>query len=204
MVRNGVMSVKIKYLSRILALGLLAAGCGQSFTPKPRGYFRIDLPQKEYHRLEGDYPYSFEIPDYSKVNPYKGQWKDTDTSGYWINIEFPAFKSRIHLTYKMVNDNLAPLINDAHTFAYKHSILADAIAQSEYVDTLSDVYGILFDIKGNTASSVQFYVTDSVRHFLRGALYFDTEPNKDSLAPVIQYLRIDIERIIESLTWVKI
>jgi gliding motility-associated lipoprotein GldD len=193
----------VKYLISISFM-IWFLGCTQDYTPKPRAYYRIDLPIKEYHLLSGDFPYSFEYPMYARINPYQGKWKGTDTSDYWINVEFPQFKSRIHLTYKTVKNNLANLIEDAHTYAYKHSIKADAIIQSEFVDSLANVYSVLFDIKGNTASSVQFYATDSVRHFIRGALYFDCEPNKDSLAPVTEFLRTDVVKMIETLIWRKI
>ncbi len=185
----------------LLVLALVIIGCRQDFTPKPRAYYRIDLPNKEYQLLSGDYPYSFDYPEYARINPYHGKWKDTDTADYWINVEFPQFKSRVHLTYKTIKNNLANLIEDAHTYAYKHSIKADAIIQSEYADSLYQVYSVLFHIKGNTASSVQFYATDSVHHFLRGALYFDCEPNKDSLAPIREFLRVDLIKMIETLTW---
>jgi gliding motility-associated lipoprotein GldD len=175
--------------------------CSPDFTPKPRGYYRIDLPETEYQLLEGEYPYTFQYPKYATINAYKGMWEKTDTSGYWINIELPLFRSRIHLTYKAIHGNLARMVDDAHTFAYKHSVKADAIVQSEYRDSLSAVYGVLFDIKGNTASSIQFYATDSTANFLRGALYFDCEPNKDSLAPVQEFLRKDIIRLVQTLRW---
>jgi gliding motility-associated lipoprotein GldD len=179
------------------------AACSRDYTPKPRGYFRIDLPEKQYQLLSEGYPYGFEYPVYARINPYKGKWQGTDTADYWINVEIPQFKSRLHLTYKPVRGNLASLIEDAHGYAYKHSVKADAIIQSEYADSLNKVYSVLFDIKGNTASTLQFYATDSTRHFLRGALYFDCEPNKDSLAPVKEFLRADIIRMIETLTWKK-
>jgi len=188
----------------IIALAALITGCTQEYSPKPRAYYRIDLPDKQYNRLSGEYPYTFDYPSYARINQYKGKWQDTDTADYWINVEFPQFKSRVHLTYKKVSSNLKNLIEDSHTYAYKHSVKADAIIQSEYADSLTQVYGVLFDIKGNTASSIQFYATDSVYHFLRGALYFDCEPNKDSLAPVREFLRIDLVRMVESLNWRKI
>ena len=191
----------IYLLSIFLILSWL--GCRQEYSPKPRGYYRIELPEKEYQLLEGTYPYQFEYPVYGRINPYKGIWKERDTSEYWVNVEFPRFKSRVHLTYKLVHNNLGNLIEDAHTYAYKHSVKADAIIQSEFSDQESGVYSVLFDIKGNTASSVQFYATDSVKHFLRGALYFDCDPNKDSLAPVREFLRADLIRMIESLNWGK-
>ena len=184
-----------------LVLLTIFSACKENYSAKPRAYFRIDLPEREYVTLEGDYPYRFDIPAYARIESYKGALADSDTTRYWINIGFPQFRCRIHITYKQVLNNLPKLIEDAHTFAFKHSIKADAINQKEFSNTDSHVYGILFDIKGNTASSVQFYLTDSTRHFLRGALYFDNEPNKDSIAPVNDFLRQDIERLIETLTW---
>ena len=186
-----------------LILAMFVA-CSRDYSPKPRSYYRIDLPVKAYQELQGNYPYSFEYPVYARINPYKGKWENQDTSEYWANVEIPLFRSRIHLTYKRVNGNLASLIEDAHMYAYKHSVKADAINQSEYQDSVAKVYSVLFDIKGNTASSLQFYATDSTENFLRGALYFDCEPNKDSLAPVREFLREDIIRMVESLRWKKI
>jgi len=184
-----------------LTIGLVISSCQTDYSPKPRAYYRIDLPDKEYQKVSDEFPYTFEYPVYSFLNEYKGRWKDTDTADYWVNVDFPQFRSRIHLTFKLVNNNLAALIEDAHSYAYKHNVKADAIIQSEFSNVGNGVYSVLFDIKGNTASSVQFYATDSVRNFLRGALYFDCEPNKDSLAPVREFLRTDIVRMIESLTW---
>jgi gliding motility-associated lipoprotein GldD len=195
------------YITRLTRLVLICIsvlytiGCGKSYTPKPRAYFRIELPPKDYVELKGDFPYVFDIPTYAAISHYEGRWEGTDTAEYWINIEYPQFHSRLHLTYKKVNNNLAKLIDDAYTFAFKHSIKADAINQREYLNPGSNVYGILYDIKGNTASSLQFFVTDSTRNFLRGALYFDNEPNKDSIAPVNDFLRKDVERMIETLKW---
>lgn len=195
-----------RMLNNWLFLGLLAitiVGCKENYTPKPKSYFRIGLPERAYLLLEGEYPYKFEIPVYSRISRYAGKYSGSDTSEYWINVEFPQFHGRLYITYKPVVNNLAKLVDDAHAFAYKHSVRADAISQREFQNPANKVFGVLFDIKGNTASSYQFYMTDSTRNFLRGALYFDTEPNKDSLAPVNEFLLKDIERLIETLAWKK-
>ncbi len=180
-------------------MGLIS--CQNSATPKPRAYFRIDLPEKVYDTLPDTYPYRFLFPDYAELSPYAGQIVPASQSENWLNIDFPDFSAHIHLTYKKVEENLGKLIEDAHTFAYKHSVMAESIGQSRFIDSISKVYGIIYQIKGNTASSLQFFCTDSTTHFLRGALYFDTEPNKDSLAPVVEFLAKDIEILIESLEW---
>lgn len=184
----------------LISFALLTA-CRADFSPKPRAYYRIDLPDKAYYVLPEGYPYGFDLPVYARINLYNGTWMGTDTSDYWLNIEFPEFHGRIHLTYKRVNRNLAALIDDAHNYAFKHSVKADAIVQTNYSDTVNHVYSVLFDLKGNTASVVQFYATDSINHFLRGALYFDCEPNKDSLAPVTDFIRSDVIRMVETLHW---
>jgi gliding motility-associated lipoprotein GldD len=171
--------------------------CHQSYSPKPRGYLRIDFPQKEYVRFDSICPFQFDYPVYSRVVP------DTDynTEPCWINIEFPEFDGKIHISYKKIDNNLYRYTEDSRALAYKHTIRADAIKETVYSNPGARVYGILYDIKGNAASSLQFYLTDSIRHFLRGSLYFNVEPDKDSLAPVIAYFREDIVHMIESFEW---
>ncbi len=179
----------------ILMLGTPA--CRRTYTPKPHGYFRITFPEKKYERYEGPCPYTFEYPVYARVvkDP------EPDAEPCWINVEFPSLHGRIHITYKNIEGNLGRMLEDTYDLAYKHTVKADAIRERAFADTLRHVYGILYDIRGNTASNVQFYLTDSTRHFLRGALYFRTEPNKDSLAPVIDFIRKDIVHMIETFSW---
>jgi gliding motility-associated lipoprotein GldD len=184
-------------LHTLLFILLLPYGCNNNYTPKPRGYFRIDFPEKKYQLLNTDCPFSFEYPIYGKAV------KDSDKNAEpcWLNLEFPQYKSKIHLSYKSVKKNVAVFIEDSHTLAFKHSIKADAIEPTTIIDQKRNVYGLIFDIKGNAASSVQFYLTDSIRHFLRGSLYFENQPNKDSLAPAIEFFRKDIVHLIETLKW---
>ena len=136
-------------------------------------------------------------PVYGRVIP------DThrDAHKYWTNVDFPQFKARIHLSYYNSPHLLDSLMEDSRTLAYKHTVRADAIAERFYSNTQNRVYGILYQIKGNAASSWQFFVTDSVRHFLRGALYFSVTPNKDSLQPVSQFFQEDMVKLIETLEW---
>ena len=164
--------------------------------PKPFEYFRIDLPTKEYFTYKDtNCGYAFKLPKYSEVkehDPINKCWKD---------INFQYFKATIHLTYFFLEKNLNDLIEESRRFAYKHTIKADAIKEVLYIDTVKKVYGILYDISGNVATPIQFYVTDSVKHFLRGALYFNTRPNKDSLEPVIDFLKLDVKMLIETIRW---
>jgi len=176
---------------------MAAGGCRRNYTPKPRGYFRIDLPEHAYREYRSDCPFSFEFPVYANVQPDRSRM----ARPCWFNVVYPDFNGTIHLSYQTVKKNLEELTEDARTLVYKHSIKADAIGEQLFTHPDKKVYGILYDIKGNTASSVQFFLTDSSRHFIRGALYFNASPNADSLAPVIRFCREDIIHLIETFSW---
>ena len=180
------------------AAGLLfLSACGNHYAPKPRGYFRITLPQKEYTRLDSTLPYSFEFPVYAKIVHAEAP----DKEPYWVNVAFPRFNAKVHLSYKTIHNNLYQILEDNRELAFKHTVKADAIQEKMFEAPEKEVYGILYEIKGNTASQVQFFVTDSVKHFLRGSLYFHSVPNKDSIAPVLDFVEKDIVHLIETLKW---
>ena len=189
---------------KILLVFILFTGCREHYTPKPRGYFRIDFPEKNYHVLNGIYPYSFDVPDYAVIE------KDdrNPNEKYWINVDVPANKAELHLSYydlknqsKPTRELLFELMEETRSLAYKHSIKADAIDEKIFVNPGAKVYGTIYDIKGNAASPMQFFLTDSTSHFLRGALYISEVPDIDSLRPVIDFLEPDIIRLIETTNW---
>ncbi len=181
----------------ILIAGLLVS-CQSAHPPKPRGYFRIALPQKQYTRIDTSVlPCYFELPQYANVTRTKANTTEPER----VNLNFSRFGAKIHLSYKSLNNNIYEILEDNRKLAFKHTIKAEAINEQLYSNPEKKVHGILFEIKGNAASPLQFYVTDSVKHFLRGSLYFNSVPNKDSLAPVIDYLRDDVVHLMETLTW---
>lgn len=181
----------------LIIVSFFMGSCTKKYTPKPRGYFRIDLPKKEYVKLEKDYPYSFEYSSSAQIT------KDNSlhTNKYWININYPQINGKIHISYLQIHNNFDEIVEDTRKLAYKHTIKADAINETFFSNPEKNVHGMLYEIEGNAASSVQFFVTDSIKNYLRGALYFNAEPNKDSLAPVINYIKEDIKVLIESFEW---
>lgn len=189
--------MRIIFTAALFVSLFILAGCGQTPVPKPAGYFRIDLPEKSYVHFDSPCSYSIEYPKYAVINLHPGAASDT----CWMDIEFPSLKAKIHLTYFDIRNNLASLTEISRDMAYRHTIRAEAIDEKLWANDSSRVYGILYDLKGNTASAVQFFVTDSTRHYLRGSLYFMAQPNEDSLMPVITYLREDIIHLIETLNW---
>ncbi len=185
---------------------VVVTSCKEVAVPKPRGYFRIDLPERHYVLFDAsgsgrkNLPFSFEYPAYGHLSFHQ----EMGSQPGWFNIEFPKYKAKIYFTYKDVKNNFAGLMEQTYKMNVKNHIeKADAINEKEYNNKKDKVYGVLYDLKGNTATAVQFYATDSTRHYLRGSLYFSAEPNSDSLAPVINFFRQDIIHLIETLKWKK-
>jgi gliding motility-associated lipoprotein GldD len=186
-------------LSFGLVLACFAVGCKQPYSPKPRGYFRIVLPEKVYHPFSSDCPYVFDVPTYAQMEPDRS----ADAQPYWMDIHFPQFNARIHLSYMPISgrDNFNELVEDARTFAFNHTVRATAIDQQRISRPEANVYGLKYEIKGNTASNIQFFVTDSIHHYLRGALYFHEKPRLDSIQPVLDFIKADIDTLVHSLRW---
>jgi len=193
-------SIFLLMLTAIAGTVFTFPSCSNDYTPKPRGYFRIALPEKKYILLDSVYPFRFEYPSYAVItnDPISPQEKN------WINIEMPVFHGRIHISYKPLTDknSLFRFTEDSRTLALKHMSKASGIRQIAINDPKRRVYGLVYEINGmGAASPYQFYLTDSTRHFMRGSLYFDVIPNNDSLAPVIDCVKTDIQHLFETINW---
>jgi len=189
---------RIRDILLIMVLLIFVSACNEQYTPKPRGYFRIDLPSHEYVTLDSIHPFSFEYPVYARLSPDPF----APDEPFWLNVDFPAFKGRIHLSYKEIDNNLSEYLEDSRQFVMKHIPKASAIDDSLIYDPVRKVYGLIYHIDGmGAASPCQFFVTDSIKHFVRGALYFDVVPNNDSLAPVISFINEDIDHLLSTIEW---
>lgn len=175
---------------------LVLVGCQKASTPRPYGYFRIELPTAEYTAFDGGQGYRFERSVYATPQELKH-----DGEGQWMNLHYDLLNADIHCSYMPVRANLRDLTDDAMEFVYKHVNQASAIPEREFVNDKAKVYGVFFTLQGNTASPYQFFLTDSTKHFFRGAAYCNCRPNADSLQPVLEYLERDIEHLIESFEW---
>lgn len=190
-----------------ISIGLLALcfliACNSEYVPRPRGYYRIELPPKNYQVFDRpNFPYSFEYPVYGEIIRDSLFFEERTENDYWLNIDFPSFGGRIHLSYKEIGrHNLDSLIDDAFELSYKqHTYKASSIDQQPFT-TPTGSGGVYFTLKGDAATANQFFITDSVKHFIRGALYFNATPNADSLQPVNAFLKKDVEKLISTLQW---
>lgn len=198
------LSSVIRQLSPIAMLLIILAysSCNSPYTQKPAGYFKIDFPQKKYQVFnQPGYPYTFEYPVYANIVKDSVFFDSTTENPWWINVDFPQFHGRIYMSYKMVGQyKLEKLISDAFNLTNKHSTRADYISDSSML-TPNGVHGTFFKVEGNAATASQFFLTDSTKHFIRGALYFDATPNQDSLRPVNEFLAQDMRHLINTFHW---
>ncbi|WP_310991473.1 gliding motility lipoprotein GldD [Aequorivita marina] len=181
------------YLFFILTSIFIFASCEDDVLVKPSGMLRLDYPLPEYRTVDTGCPYSFEMNDYATI---------ISKNNCGANVQYPNMNATLYLTYRDVrNNNLDSLLHDAQKLAYDHTIKANSIPEQAFVNPDNNVYGMFYMINGNAATQAEFYVTDSINHFLNGALYFDAKPNFDSIYPAVEYLREDMRRIMETIVW---
>lgn len=186
----------------LLLLIMVCFSCGESYVPKPKGHLRLDYPKAKYVKSNLNIPFSFETN--ILASKIESKPVSATTKSYGVTLQYPSLKGTIFLTYKSVEGdkkNLTDFLRDAQNFTQKHTIKADEIPVTSYENDDRKVYGAFAEVKGNVASPAQFYVTDSVNHFLTGSLYFYAKPNYDSILPAANYLQKDIKHIMETVRW---
>ncbi|WP_276134720.1 hypothetical protein [Polluticoccus soli] len=193
-----------RYIIAVFICSLLLSCRPETYTPKPRGYYEVELPERAYQKFDNPtYPYSFEYPVYGQVIPDTNFFGEKPENPYWINIDFPSIGGRIYVSYKVIgpNQTIEKLLEDSYEMTSFHTKRADYIDDFVFHNDTTRVHGIFYNVTGNAASAYQFYATDSVKNYIRGALYFDVTPNADSLKPVNDFLRKDMEHMIQTLRW---
>lgn len=179
---------------------MFMASCEERYTPKARAYFRINYPEHSYQIHVNPCGFSFELPVYAEITADNSK----DAGPCWHNIHYLPFNAKLHLSFMEISDeeSFFVLTEEARDFVYRHSVKASEISENLIVNNFGSG-GMYYELEGNTASAIQFFVTDSTKNFLRGALYFDGTVNRDSLDPVIDFLKTDIEQMIKSFRWTK-
>ena len=182
------------------------ASCFNSYTPTPKqkGYFKINFPNKEYKEYySSECPFSFRYPKYALLEKDMHYFNEQQTNPCWINLKIPDFKATLHISYKEIKspDQIETFLHDSHDLSWKHTIKASYIKEESVENQFKKIYGRIYNIGGNAASSYQFYLTDSISHFLRASLYFENKPNIDSMGLVIDFVKKDVDHFIETFEW---
>jgi|SaaInl3SG_22_DNA_1037383.scaffolds.fasta_scaffold00418_23 gliding motility-associated lipoprotein GldD len=190
----------------LLAFPLLWLSCNEAPTARPDAFMRIGLPSTDnYAPLKESAPFGLDINAEAKVivkDVLAEEGNEEVREGeYWLDVVYPSILSTVQFTYKPVDNNLEALVRDAQQLAYKHTVKASGMREQffEYKD--KKVYGLYYELSGASATTTQFYATDSTQHFLRGVLYHYSAPNADSLAPVTEFMQAEILEMISSLHW---
>lgn len=186
-------------LAMLIISCLMACGNNHDYSPKPRGFFRIVFPKRQYQQYSDGCPFTFTYPKYASIEPDRAP----NSKPCWLNMQFPQFKGTLHLSYQPVTSKKVfnELTEDARTFAFKHTVKATSIDEGIISYPDRKIYGIYYTIDGNAASSAQFFLTDSTKHYIRGALYFNSEPRLDSIQPVLDFVKKDMDVVIKSFRW---
>ena len=171
---------------------LLFISCSEENLPKPKAFLKLEYGEKVYRELTVSRPYSFEVSNkiILKEMPKK-----------WLKIEYPSLKATVDITYRKVDNNLRELLIESEKLVFKHTSKAEQITSNDYLSDQKKVYATLHNITGNAASQLQFHITDSINHFIKGALYFKIKPNYDSVLPAVAYIKKDIIHLIETFNW---
>jgi len=178
-------------------VALILGSCKEEPTPKPRGFLKLEYPEAVYKKYLSDCPFTFEINTITEIEKPRGGGNYCG-----MNISYPRLNGKIHITYIAVDEELlTKSLKEAQNLTLTHAQKAESIETYPTEDKASNRYGMVYVIEGNAASPVQFYITDNKKHFLRGAAYFNTKPNYDSIFPAVHYLKKDIKVLMESVEW---
>lgn len=188
----------------LLVISLLCFGCQETLqVPKPRTFPKVEFPNKLYKPFtEGYCDFKFDYPVYAEVIRDTSFFGEKPINDCWFDVYFEMFNGNIHCTYYHFETDveLRKLVNDEFKMVDKHQVRADYIDELK-IEKPNGTQGMIFEIEGAAASNLQFYLTDSENHFLRGALYFKTQARPDSLAPIYQFVKEDIIKLIDSFEW---
>ncbi|MDN3671768.1 gliding motility lipoprotein GldD [Flavobacterium branchiarum] len=176
----------------LFIITLTVVSCKDDVVPKPASYLRLDYAEAKYVNFENQCPFSFEINGDAVI---KGE-KDCG-----FTISYPKMKATIYLTYKPVNNDINKLLKDAQKLTYEHVIKADDILEQPYLNPDKKTYGMFYQVDGNAATNSQFYITDSIKHFVTGSVYFYAKPNFDSIMPAASYIKNDMQHLMETIKW---
>ncbi|MFZ1703243.1 MAG: hypothetical protein WAT79_02790 [Saprospiraceae bacterium] len=198
------MSRNFLYFAFLLPTLLFMSSCGEeNITPKSRMYPKVNYPQKSYTLYESNAcPFTFEYPTYGFIRRDTLFFQDKVVSNCWFDLRMDTLNASIHCNYVEItgSNTIDKMVNDAFTIASKHNVKANARKESK-IENKYGVQGLFFDIDGPVAMPLQFYVTDGSKHFFRGSLYFNAKVNPDSTAPVLRFVRQDIEKMLETFQW---
>lgn len=176
-------------------VSLILISCGKEVTPKPSGELRLEYPKAQYQKFDSNCTYTFEYSDFAKIYDAK--------KPCWFYLNYPKMKAKIFVTYYPVNNDFDDHVRESEKMVYEHTKKASSIDTKSFEYPERRVFGNFYELKGQSASNLQFYATDSTKHFVTAYLYFDSRPKPDSLAPAVAYIKKDLMHLLDTFEWKK-
>ena len=167
--------------------------CSSDVQPKPKGELRLEYPEAKYIPFSSECSFSFEYSDFAKIHQAK--------QACWYNVVYPTMRANIFVTYFPIKNDFNLHIKEVEKMVYEHTIRASAIDTKSFSYPEKRVFGNFYELKGQSASNIQIYITDSTRHFVTANLYFKSRPRPDSLQPAVEYIKKDLMHMIETFEW---
>ncbi len=177
----------------LILLSMVVISCAKESLPKPSGELRLEYPNPKYINFESPCAYTFQYSDFAKIEPGK--------KPCWYYVSYPKMHAKVFITYYPINNDFDKHIKEAEKLVFEHTIKASAIQTKAFSYPEKNVFGNFYELEGQSASNIQFYATDSTKHFLTANLYFNTRPKPDSLAPAIDYIKKDMLQMINTFHW---
>lgn len=171
---------------------LFLSSCEPEPFPKPKAFLNLEYEDQQYKALQLERPYAFEVPKSAVI---------LDEPKKWLKIQYPELKASLDLTYRSIDNNLRELLVESEKLVFKHTVKAEQITSNDYTNRQRKVFGTLYEITGNTASQLQFHITDSTQNFIKGALFFNIKPNYDSVLPTVAHIKKDVLHLMETFEW---
>ncbi len=187
--------MRISALIFIFFVFLVSACNNQDAQPKPSAFLALEYPEVKYEPANLDCPYTFEKNEQAEIRASR------NNIPCWLNLGYKRMNGMIFITYRPVQNNLDSLLKDAQKLPLQHTIKADQIEGDLYTNENHRTYGMFYEVSGDAASQAQFYLTDSINHFITGSVYFNRQPNYDSIVPAADYLKNDIKHLMETVRW---
>lgn len=183
----------MRLIGAILLL-LIFTGCeDKNLVPKPSTYLETDLPDHLYSVFEDSCGYVYQLQNSFKV--------ETAPNSCNRKIDLGPLNGTMFVYYWNMDKPLSFYVNNANDEVGNHKLKARKIEDERIIRSDRRVFGTLFSLQGDVATPYQFYLTDSTDRFLYAEILFNSTPNYDSLKPSLDYLKIDLDTLIQTFEW---
>lgn len=187
------------FLPGLLLILIAMSACSDPVAyPRPLAFSRIDFPQNpDYKTFDSEScPFTFKYPSEAEISR-------NASDSCWVDIKFPAYDCKWHVTYRDTRTETKEkevYYEEWRNMIFKHSKKATRI-QDKPISS-PDGKGFMYEVYGNVGTPAQLFFSDTKgEEIVMLSCYFRTATKNDSLAPVIDYMKVELEKMVQTLKW---